>query len=813
MLNLREYRNTPDRLSDYLPWVGLIGPGVVLNKDGSFQKSFRFRGPDLDSATQAELVTITAQINNVLKRLSSGWAVYAEAQRVKSQVYPDSMFPDLITLLIDEERKNYFAAGNHYENNYYMTLLYLPPQETSDRLEKILIQRDQEREHETYSAHLKTFLTEVDRVYHLFSELLVEAAPLDDEETLTYLHSCVSPKRHRVQAPEIPMYLDAILTDTPLIGGLEPRLGDYHLRSISVLGFPGTSIPGLLDNLNRLNFEYRWVTRFIPLDKEEAKAEINRYRKQWFAKRKGVMTMIRETISQNESAMVDSDALNKSLDSDAAAQEVSDDLVSYGYFTATVTVIDTDATQVEKKVRAIEKTINSLGFTVVLETLNAVDAWLGSLPGLCRANVRRPLFSSLNLAHVFPLSAVWAGPEENKHLNAPVLMHTQTPDNTPFRLSLHVGDVGHTMIVGPTGAGKSVLLATLAAQFRRYNDAQIYFFDKGGSCRALTAGVGGDFYDLADEYEGTLSFQPLANIDEENERAWAAEWIYDFLREEKVDVDPDVKKAVWTALNALASSPKDQRTMTGLTLVLQDIKLRQALEPATLNGAFGKLFDASSDNLDYGRWQAFEMEKLMNTPAAVPPTLSYLFHRLEQRFTGSPTLLILDECWLFLDNPVFAAKIREWLKVLRKANVAVVFATQSLRDIQSSPIAPAIMDSCLTKIYLANSNAFDEQTAEAYRAFGLNSREIEIISVATPKRQYYYRSIWGSRLFELALGPMALAYCAASSKEDQRMIKQILGEKGKEGFNLDWLLYKNLPNALSVYKELIQNDRRKEQFE
>jgi len=598
------------------------------------------------------------------------------------------------------------------------------------------------------------------------------------------------------------MYLDAILADTPLIGGMEPRLGNYHLRVVSVMGFPGSSIPGILDNLNRLNFEYRWVTRFLPLDKMDALQEINRYRKQWFAKRKGVMTLIRETVSQSESAMVDSDALNKSLDADAAAQELGDDMVSYGYFTAAVVVWDEDSAAVEKKVRAIEKTINSLGFTVIAETLNAVDAWLGSLPGHCRANVRRPLFSSLNLAHVFPLSAIWAGPQMNKHLNGPVLMYTQTPDGTPFRLSLHVGDVGHTMIVGPTGAGKSVLLATLAVQFRRYPNAQIYFFDKGGSCRALTAGVGGDFYDLADEEAGALSFQPLANIDDDHERSWAAEWVYDILRGENVEITPEVKKLVWTALSSLATSPRDQRTITGLTLLLQDNALRQALEPITINGAFGKLFDATFDNLDYGNWQCFEMEKLMNTPAAVPPTLSYLFHKLEQRFTGKPTMMILDECWLFLDNPVFAAKIREWLKVLRKSNVSVVFATQSLQDVAGSPIAPVIAESCHTKIYLPNSNAGDERTAETYRMFGLNGREIEIISMATAKRQYYYKSTYGSRLFELALGPVALAYCAASSKEDQLMVKRILAEKGKETFNEHWLKYKKLYHEADVYREL-----------
>jgi len=802
MFNLREYRNRPDRLSDFLPWAALIAPGVVLNKDGSFQKTFRFRGPDLASATRSELISITVQMNNVLKRLSGGWAIFAESQRVVSQEYPESKFPDLISLMIEEERKGFFSSGKHYENNYYFTLLYLPPQEASDRFEKWIIQRDQEREKETYAAHLKTFLTEADRIFTLFKELMAEAEPLDDEETLTYLHSCVSPKRHRVRVPEIPMYLDAILADTPLIGGMEPRLGKHHLRVVSVMGFPGSSIPGILDNLNRLNFEYRWVTRFLPLDKMDALQEVNRYRKQWFAKRKGVMTLIRETVSQSESAMVDSDALNKSLDADAAAQELGDDLVSYGYFTAAVVVWDEDGTAVERKVRAIEKTINSLGFTVITETLNAVDAWLGSLPGHCRANVRRPLFSSLNLAHVFPLSAIWAGPQSNAHLNGPVLMYTQTPDGTPFRLSLHVGDVGHTMIVGPTGAGKSVLLATLAVQFRRYPNAQVYFFDKGGSCRALTAGVGGDFYDLADEDADTLSFQPLANIDDDNERSWAAEWIYDILRGENVEITPDVKKLVWTALSSLATSPKEQRTITGLSLLIQDNGLRQALEPITINGAFGKLFDATFDNLDYGSWQCFEMEKLMNTPAAVPPTLSYLFHKLEQRFTGKPTMMILDECWLFLDNPIFAAKIREWLKVLRKSNVSVVFATQSLQDVACSPIAPVIAESCHTKIYLPNSNAGDERTAETYRTFGLNSREIEIISMATAKRQYYYKSTYGSRLFELALGPVALAYCAASSKEDQLMVKRLLAEKGLESFNEHWLKYKNLHHEAGVYQEL-----------
>jgi type IV secretion system protein TrbE len=178
----------------------------------------------------------------------------------------------------------------------------------------------------------------------------------------------------------------------------------------------------------------------------------------------------------------------------------------------------------------------------------------------------------------------------------------------------------------------------------------------------------------------------------------------------------------------------------------------------------------------------------------VPPVLSYLFHRLEERFDGAPTLLLLDEAWLFLDNPLFAARIREWLKTLRKKNVAVVFATQSLADISGSSIAPAIIESCPQRIFLPNDRAVEPQARAAYEGFGLNARQIELIARATPKRDYYLQSARGNRLFDLALGRIALALCGSSDPESQRLIDRLLGEGGKEGFlarfldarGLDW---------------------------
>ena len=183
----------------------------------------------------------------------------------------------------------------------------------------------------------------------------------------------------------------------------------------------------------------------------------------------------------------------------------------------------------------------------------------------------------------------------------------------------------------------------------------------------------------------------------------------------------------------------------------------------------------------------FEMDALMQDKRLAAPVLAHLFSKLEARFDGKPTLLILDEAWLFLDHPMFAGRLRDWLKTLRKKNVSVVFATQSLSDISSSSIAPSLIESAPTRIFLANARAEEPSQQATYEAFGLNARQVELIARATPKRDYYVQTPEGNRLFDLDLGPVALAFCAAGSKSDQKMISEILASVGPEGFAPAWL--------------------------
>ena len=786
MLRIGEYRNRADRLADHLPWAALVAPGVVLNKDGSFQRTLRFRGPDLESATEAELVSAAARANNVLRRFGSGWALFFDAERIEALGYPESRFPDAASWLVDKERQATFEGErDHYESRYHLTLLWLPPADRQARAERAFVERDADEKGRDWREALASFVAETERALDLFSGFVPEVQALSSEETLTYLHGAISTKRHRVAVPDTPVYLDALLADTPLTGGLEPMLGDQHLRTVTVLGFPAMSRPGILDALNHQGLAYRWVTRFIALDKTEATSALTKLRRQWFNKRKSVTALLREVIYNQPVQLTDSDADNKVVDSDLALQALGQDYVSFGYLTATITVSGSSAPAAEEKVRAVERVVNGLGFTAKRERMNAVEAWLSSLPGHVYANVRQPLIHTLNLAHLMPLSSVWAGPARNEHLGGPPLLFAQTSGSTPFRLSTHVGDVGHMLVVGPTGAGKSVLLALLAMQFRRYERARIYMFDKGWSARAAVLAMGGTHLALgsgAEAEEGIHSFQPLRRISEPAQRSWASEWIAGLLGHEKVPVTPEVKDAIWSALESLASAPPDERTLTGLSLLLQSNALKAALMPYTLEGPFGSLLDSAQDRLAIADVQCFETEALMGQAGAVMPVLTYLFHRLEERFDGTPTLLVLDEAWLFLDNPLFAARIREWLKVLRKKNVAVVFATQSLSDIADSKIAPAIIESCPQRIFLPNDRAVEPQARDAYEGFGLNERQIELIARATPKRDYYLQSRRGNRLFDLELGRIALAFCGASDPETQRLIDAILRDCSPNDF-------------------------------
>jgi len=814
MFNLREYREPTHRLPDYLPWAAIVAPGVVLQKDAVLQKTLAFRGPDLASSSDSELISATARLNNALRRLGSGWALHIEAQRFEASDYPEGQWIHPAARLVDTERKRTFAAaGSHYESSYYITFSYRLPSTSRSRVAALFYDDPAETPDNptALTRDLEHFERTVAETADIMRGVFPEVGALTDDQTLTYLHSTISTHRHPVRAPETPMYLDALLPDMALTPGDIPLLGAHFIPTCTIAGFPAATQPGILDALNHLQIEYRWVTRFIAIDRTDARRILEKYRKQWWAKRKGLLTLLKEEASKQETALVNNAAGNKAADADAALQELGEDLVSFGYLTTTVTVWDEDLEAARRKQQAVAQVIQARGFTVRSESLNAFHAWLGSHPGNVNANVRRPLVHTVNLVHMIPISSVWAGDPENEHLRqvsgvgAPHI-HCSTTGDTPFRLHLNVGDVGHTLILGPTGAGKSTLLGMLALQWLRYPGAQVILFDKDRSARAATLAVGGAIYEPGST-RAPLAFQPLAHITDPAERAWASGFVQTLLTAQGVPVSHGMKAAIDSELTSLAAkTDPTQRTLTVLAhqLASHNRELAQALRPYTVKGHFGQIFDAAKDHLEPSFWTMIEMGPLMALgEAAVIPGLEYLFHRVEAQFDGRPTLLVLDEAWLFLSHPVFAGRLQAWLKTLRKKNVYVVFATQEVADATNRPeLLSTILSACHTKIFLPDEEALTPAMAAAYRSIGLTDAEVDILAKAQKKRDYYYRSVKGKRLFKLDLGPVALAFVGLSSEADQRLLDHLVETRPSQVARA-LLEYRAVPWAIAELDALV----------
>lgn len=767
MYKIAESRNNRKQLAYRLPWAILIAPGVVLNKDGSLQQTIEYRGPDLFSSTEEEENVVVSQVNNALRRLGSGWTIFVELQKRVTNFYPESAWPSPVSQMIDDERKKKFKMiGNHFSNKQFMTFVYMPP----PAVESILKSFFTEGEGVNFDEDVKTFQNEVKRITGVLSSIFPFVKHLNDDETLTYLHSTISTKNHKVNTPKKPIYLDYILPDQPITGGVEPKIGESFYQIVTIKGFPLETISNIFRALGSVACEFRWVSRFICLSKEEAIKENSKYSREWFSKRKHIWAIIKEALMNEESSKTDVDAEKKSVQCDQAVEMIQGGDVSGGYYTTAVVLWHEDKKELERNINLVEDVINSAGFTSLNETLNVNTAWMGTIPGNCYANVRRPLINSLDFSQMIPTSADYDGQSWNKYLNGPALFVAKTESNMPFWFSPHVEDVGHMMVIGPTGAGKSVFLNLMANCFQRYKNHRVYFFDKGHSAYINTLLNGGQHYDLGDNKE--LAFQPLRLIDDENIRSWAQDWILENMLDDVKS--PEIKKELWDALNSLSGSPEHQRTLTHLNALLQNEDIRAAVQTYTIDGALGYLLDSERDMMSQNRWQCFEMGHLMEyIRQGVKPTLSYLFHEIDRNLTGDPTAIFIDESWTFFDDETSQKKLKQWLKELRKKKAFVVFGTQSIADANNSAILHTLIESCPTRVFLPNKKALNQEIYDLYKSFGLNETQIDIISKAIPKREYYIQSDIGNRLIDLDLGPISLAVCGSSSKEDIKKMQEL----------------------------------------
>jgi type IV secretion system protein VirB4 len=802
-MQLIEHRRKPRGLADLLMHHALIDDGILLQQDGSLLAGWSYRGPDMMSSAPAEMDALSARLNSVL-RFGSGWMLQCDAIRSEAPGYPKrGAFPDPVTRVIDDERREQFMAeGAHYESEYFLTLTYLPPVEMEHKIHGLIFEGRKYSASQTANHILERFRSQLERFENVFGSLFkterLRRLPIYDDLGFTHTHDrllryvrrCVSGNDHNFALPHIPVFLNETLACEDFRGGVEPRIGRKHIRVLAIDGFPRTSSPGLLRELDSLPVEYRWNTRALMLDPREAEAILDKTRKKWRSNIRGW----RDQILKTESGAVNLYAAEMAGDAEQAMSVASAGDVQFAFYSSNVICLDEDIQRLHQTARTITKTLQHLGFSCRVETVNAVEAWRGSLPGDGYRNVRRNLLHTLNVADLLPITAVWAGQKNNPSAlmpkNSPSLLYAATTGSTPFRFNLHVNDLGHTLVCGPSGAGKSTLLGLLAAQWFRYPRAQVFAFDRGYSLYVLTHATVGEFYDLAGP-TSELAFCPLKQIDTDSDRIWAVGWIEALCNLNGLVINPAQRNRIAEGVDSLRLSPT--RSLTELRTNVQDEAVQSALQHYTLGGPLGQLLDAEEDGLGRRKFLVFETEHLLQLDEkAVLPVLLYLFRQIEKRLDGSPTLVLLDEAWSYIKHDLFRERLREWLKTMRKMNGVVVMATQQLSDILNSEISDVILEACPTKILLPNAESKSPHSRAFYERVGLNERELDILQSSIPKQHYYVVSPLGRRLVDMGVGNVALSFVGVNGREERQLADQVRAEWGKH-WQAEWLRFRGLP--------------------
>ncbi len=836
----RESRWKPAHVSDVVPWRAVLAPGVVLQKDRhGLQRTYAVRGPDVMGETPEVQGALMLQANQVLKRLGGRWMLQSEAQRGRVTTLPESTWRYPVAGLIDQERRQaLLTTPGSRETAYFLTLTWYPPPPSTRRGRRFLVQSPDAAQGtddtDEQAASLREFVSQADYLMDLLKGMLAVCRPLTTEQTLTYLHTCVSDRWHPVARLAVLSDIDVQLCDTPLVGGWYPQLGDWHVRTCSVMAYPAQSSVGVVRALDAAAVDYRWCTRWVGLEKHVQAGILRQTQGAWVGQERSLFARLAESLSHQPTRVLNTDATNKAEDADAARQEIGADIVAYGEFTSTVTVWDTDPERAEDKLKLVMQAFDSQGFITTAERQHATAAWLSSHPGNRLDNVRRTPQHSLTLAHLCPgLTATWPGPERDAYLDGLPWFYAHTEQSTLFRVVNHVRDVGHFLVLGATGSGKSTLGNFLRAQWIQYPQTQAKLFDLDGHGRLLTYLLGGQWHDLGSPQ---LRLAPFTQIDDPHRRGLVLQWLLDLLDEYQVPRTGEVQAYVGSTLLKLAQVPPAQWTLSTLLTIMAeqsrgtelhakagridaqgiahpdlDLKrlvtlhtaVRTVLKRFTRDGEYEGLFDAAQDTLEDHPVQTFELRALLQRPRLLGPVLRYVLMRVERQMrTDAPMLLLLDDAAIPWAVPKIEETSTEWMMTTRKKSVSLGFMTHSLSQVFASPLGALLEEGCPTRFYLPMPAAMEPNIAAIYTRMGVTPTAIRTIATARPQRDVYYACTeLGQRLFALPLGPLALACLARNRAEDHARMDEILVTEGREGFAAAWLRAQGFPEAARSIEE------------
>ncbi len=706
------------RAGDRLPYARLVDEHTMLLRDGSLMTAIQVPGL-LFETEDTDALNAHAATREVMLRstLDSRFVMFHHVIRRRVEVDLEATFPDPLSRHIDARWKERLGSGSLFINDQFVTLVRRPARGKAGFAEK-LSKMWQRRGQEQIEADPKDLRSLKAAATGLVASLQSYGASLLGEysgpggktnsEILELLSALYNGEMRPVRTPSEDTDIGHMLPYRRASFGLDAMelrgSGEPDFSAIlSLKDYPDATSPGLIDGLLRLPYEMVVTDSYAPAERTTARERMD--------------LAVRRLRSADEEAQAERN------DMLAARDALGNGAVGFGDHHLSVLVREGTLPALDDACAACAAALADTGAIVVREDTNLEPAFWAQFPGNEQYIVRRAMISSANMASFGSLHGFALGQASGNHWGDAVTL-LETTSATPFFFNFHHGDLGNFSVIGPSGSGKTVVMNFLAAQAQKFKPRTI-LFDKDRGAELFVRGIGGR-YDRINAGEPT-GFNPLALPDNAANRAFLRDWL-------GVLLAADGPEELQTIAHAVDAAYENDATLRRLKNFRELLSGARRPEPGDLadrlsawieGGEHAWLFDNAADKLDLNnKTLGFDMTALLENPKLRTPTMMYLFHRIEERLDGDPTMILIDEGWKALDDEVFAARIRDWLKTLRKRNALVGFATQSARDALDSRISTALVEQTATMVFMPNSRARPEDYCDG---FGLTLHELALI--------------------------------------------------------------------------------------
>ena len=758
---LKDYREA-GTLSGMIALWGFVSDTVFLTKAGAVGVAYRLTPPDTECMDPADRSASAARLTQVLKRLSE--RVHLYMYLLKRPVSPPPPRPHANPLVNAalKERAAFIAGagGRFYACEHYMVLLH----EGIGRGFGSLSQWTHPWHALSEDRRIAQIGARIDRA---IGDLLVQSqtcasllsdvvkpVALNRQEAFTFFRRLCNYADWKADAApqRYNAYLDCFVADSTLeCHRSHLRLDDYYVRVLTMKEPPSSTSACMLEGLLRMPHSFIACAEWQPLPADRVRRDIRAKRRHHFNRRVSLVNYLSPE-TQPEHMLVDESATSIVSELGQCLSCIDVEGRAFGAASLSLVVYDSDACALQQGVAACAKTFAAHDGVFHLESYNALNAWLAVLPGNTAHNLRRLTLLDVNHADLLPLAGVATGAAGagDPLGTRECLAVFRTEQHTPYCWRLHCEDVGHTLLLGATGSGKSFLLNFLVTHAQKY-DPITFIFDIGGGFRKLTTLLGGSSWRFGFAND-SVRINPFALPDSPENRLFLAAFARVLLqsgRQYAVTLQDD--RDVFEAVECLfALDPANRRLFTLANMLPRH--LSNALSRWIRGGAYADLFDNERDTLTMSPFQSFDFSGLDAFPILLEPLLFFVLHRATASIASAPgsqlKLFVLDEAWRFFLDPTVKAYMTEALKTWRKRNAAVLLATQSSEDFADPDLLRTIVESCPTKVFLSNP---DLDAARAAELLHLNDVEIARITDLQPRRQFLLKRPDAAKVLELTL--------------------------------------------------------------